>query len=88
MSGHSHPAENPGHGHSNELLDANREHFDRVAEEHGGYDSHLIVVAVTQQIAEVLHTRYALNPESTVIMDYACGTGTPPFLQIYFVSSK
>jgi hypothetical protein len=81
MSARSYPVENPGHGHSNELLEANRRHFDSVAEGHGGYDSHPIVVSVTQQVAEVLHTRYTLNPESTVIMDYACGTGTPSFLR-------
>lgn len=81
MSAHSHSAENSGHSHSNELLEANRGHFDSVAEGHGGYDSHPIVVDVTQQVAQVFHTRYTLNPESTVIMDYACGTGTPSFLQ-------
>ena len=65
-----------GNGHANELLEANRGHFDSVAKEHDGYDSHPVVISVTQQVAAVLHSHYPFNAESTVIMDYACGTGT------------
>ena len=67
MSGHSHSMESPSHVHPNDhgnsrggehgraikLLEANRAHWDSVAEEHGGYDGHPIVIAVTKQVAEV-----------------------------------
>jgi glutamate/tyrosine decarboxylase-like PLP-dependent enzyme len=91
MSGHSHSEECPsqghphshghshGHGHdAGELSEANRKYLDSIAED-GGYD--LQVISVTNQVAEVLHTRYALNSESTVIMGYACETGSSSLLQ-------
>jgi len=76
---HSHPHHHgldvPSHHHphtpdSNE--EANRLHFDREANK---YDDKPLAIEVARQQVEFILKAYPFNEDSTVVMDYACGTG-------------
>jgi 2-polyprenyl-3-methyl-5-hydroxy-6-metoxy-1,4-benzoquinol methylase len=58
------------------VLQANRSHFDRMAHHgEGGYDENPFVQDVASQIADVIRKEYTFNEDSTVMLDFACGTG-------------
>ncbi|KIM29132.1 hypothetical protein M408DRAFT_329134, partial [Serendipita vermifera MAFF 305830] len=62
------------HAQAAQIIQANQEHFNKVAVD-GGYDSNPFVEQVTRQIAEVIRESFPFDEESTVLLDYACGTG-------------
>jgi 2-polyprenyl-3-methyl-5-hydroxy-6-metoxy-1,4-benzoquinol methylase len=57
-----------------EIEHANREHFDKVAVD-GGYDNNPFVERVSRQIADTIKQSFHFDEESTILLDYACGTG-------------
>lgn len=59
---------------SKQLIQANKDHFDRVAHT-GGYDESPFVEQVSRQIAHAITQEYQFDEGSTVMLDYACGTG-------------
>jgi len=57
-----------------EIERVNREHFDKVAAD-GTYDNHPFVEQVSRQIAQTIRDVYPFDEQSTLLLDYACGTG-------------
>ena len=57
-----------------QILQANQDHFNKIAID-GAYDNNPFVEQVTRQIANVMRESFEFDEESTVLLDYACGTG-------------
>lgn len=58
-----------------DILQANKDYFDRIANT-GGYDSSPFVEQVSRQIVNAIKDEYDFDEDRTVMLDYACGTGT------------
>ncbi len=76
-SAHAH-----GHGHGHDFAAANRAFFDQHAHEHshGHDDAHSRERSVRQVNALRKAWPELFDEDSTVAMDYACGTGTSALL--------
>jgi hypothetical protein len=57
-----------------EIEQANQEHFNKLAVD-GGYDNHPFVEQISSQIADKIKQAFPFDEESTILLDYACGTG-------------
>ena len=53
--------------------EANKEHFDKVAHK---VDENPVVQELVARVTKVVKENFVFDPESTVLLDYACGTGT------------
>jgi ubiquinone/menaquinone biosynthesis C-methylase UbiE len=79
MTTHTHHPHGMHHTHtspSDANTEANRIHFD--AEAHK-YDDQPFAVEIAQRQAKVIIGAHTFDENSTVVMDYACGTGDMPF---------
>ncbi|KAG8808572.1 hypothetical protein FRC17_003887, partial [Serendipita sp. 399] len=54
------------------IEEANVAHFDKFAQ---NYDDNPFVDQVAKQVVDLIRNKVALSEESTIMLDYACGTG-------------
>ena len=52
--------------------EANKEHFDKVAHK---VDENPVIQELVARVTKVVKENFVFDPESTVLLDYACGTG-------------
>jgi hypothetical protein len=52
----------------------NREHFNNLSVD-GAYDNRPFVGQVSRQIVDAIKESFTFDEDSTVLLDYACGTG-------------
>lgn len=57
-----------------QIIQANQDHFNKLAVD-GGYDDNPFVEQVSRQIAQAIRQEFTFEEESTLLLDYACGTG-------------
>ena len=51
---------------------ANKEHFDKVAHK---VDENPVIQELVTRVTKTVKENFVFDPESTVLLDYACGTG-------------
>jgi SAM-dependent methyltransferase len=73
MSSHHHHHDHAGHNaHHSTFAEANKHHFDSSAQ---SYDDQPQVVEITRQLSRAMLEAYPFDESTTLVMDYACGTG-------------
>ncbi|KAI5117255.1 hypothetical protein M0805_006418 [Coniferiporia weirii] len=74
--GHEHHEHHHGHGHHHgdhdAIAESNRTHFDKTAHT---YDQIPLALELCKKIGNAFLEEYPFDESSTVVMDFACGTG-------------
>lgn len=67
------------HAHGHDFSAANQQHFDKVAKE---VDTNPEFQELARRAAGAVLSQHGslLDPNSTTLMDFACGTGKPPLI--------